>query len=35
MQFLYCLARWEGSEHDNRVLRDALSRRNGLRLPAV
>ncbi|CAN1159958.1 hypothetical protein LINPERPRIM_LOCUS21978 [Linum perenne] len=26
LQFTYCLSSWEGSAHDNRVLRDALSR---------
>ncbi|CAN1816445.1 hypothetical protein LINPERHAP1_LOCUS27773 [Linum perenne] len=30
---MYCLAGWEGSAHDGRVLRDALSRPNGLRVP--
>ncbi|XP_057788952.1 protein ALP1-like [Salvia miltiorrhiza] len=30
MQFIYVLAGWEGSAADGRVLRDALSRRNGL-----
>ncbi|CAN1139135.1 hypothetical protein LINPERHAP1_LOCUS14719 [Linum perenne] len=33
MQFMYCLAGWEGSAHDSRVLRDAISRTNGLRVP--
>ncbi|CAN1797123.1 Protein ALP1-like [Linum perenne] len=32
-EFMYCLAGWEGSAHDGRVLRDALSRPNGLRVP--
>ncbi|CAN1139133.1 Putative nuclease HARBI1 [Linum perenne] len=35
MQFMYCLAGWEGSAHDSRVLRDAISRTNGLRVPTV
>ena len=33
MKFVYVLPGWEGSAHDNRVLRDALSRRNPLRVP--
>jgi hypothetical protein len=33
MQFIYVLPGWEGSAHDGRVLRDALSRPNGLRVP--
>ncbi|XP_038980641.1 uncharacterized protein LOC120110251 [Phoenix dactylifera] len=32
MQFIYVLPGWEGSAHDNRVLRDAISRRNGLKV---
>ena len=31
MQFIYVLLRWEGSTHAMRVLRDALTRRNGLK----
>ncbi|KAJ0040970.1 hypothetical protein Pint_27813 [Pistacia integerrima] len=33
MQFIYVLPRWEGSVADNRVLRDAITRRNGLKVP--
>ncbi|XP_074299548.1 uncharacterized protein LOC141630675 [Silene latifolia] len=33
MQFVYLLPGWEGSAHDNRILRDALSRDNPLRVP--
>uniref|UniRef100_A0A5B7B0E0 DDE Tnp4 domain-containing protein n=1 Tax=Davidia involucrata TaxID=16924 RepID=A0A5B7B0E0_DAVIN len=33
MQFIYVLPGWEGSAADGRVLRDAVSRRNGLRVP--
>ncbi|GAV70200.1 LOW QUALITY PROTEIN: DDE_4 domain-containing protein, partial [Cephalotus follicularis] len=33
MQFIYILPRWEGSAADGRVLLDAISRRNGLRVP--
>ena len=33
MQFVYVLAGWEGSAADARVLRDALSRANGLKVP--
>ncbi|CAN1281882.1 hypothetical protein LINPERPRIM_LOCUS17873 [Linum perenne] len=31
-EFIYCLAGWEGSAHDGRVLRDALTKPNGLRV---
>ncbi|KAJ0015091.1 hypothetical protein Pint_20685 [Pistacia integerrima] len=33
MQFIYVLPRWEGSIADDRVLRDAITRRNGLKVP--
>ena len=33
MQFIYVMAGWEGSAADSRVLRDALSRNNGFRVP--
>ena len=33
MQFIYVLSGWEGSATDGRVLRDALSRPNGLVVP--
>ncbi|KMS99984.1 hypothetical protein BVRB_1g018230 [Beta vulgaris subsp. vulgaris] len=33
MQFIYLLPGWEGSAHDNRVLRDALSRQSPLKVP--
>ncbi|CAL1406371.1 unnamed protein product [Linum trigynum] len=34
MEFIYCLAgNWEGSSHDGRILRDALIRPNGLKVP--
>ncbi|ONM62986.1 hypothetical protein ZEAMMB73_Zm00001d000186 [Zea mays] len=33
MQFIYVLPGWEGSAHDGRVLRDAISRPDGLRVP--
>ncbi|XP_031267081.1 uncharacterized protein LOC116125509 [Pistacia vera] len=33
MQFIYVLPRWEGSAIDGRVLRDAISRRNDLKVP--
>ncbi|XP_068339179.1 uncharacterized protein [Pyrus communis] len=32
MQFIYVLPGWEGSAHDGRVLRDAVTRRNGLKV---
>ncbi|KAG6525005.1 hypothetical protein ZIOFF_014957 [Zingiber officinale] len=33
MQFIYVLPGWEGSAHDDRVLRDAISRPTGLKVP--
>nr|XP_023887889.1 uncharacterized protein LOC112000017 [Quercus suber] len=33
MQFIYVLPSWEGSAADGRVLQNAISRRNGLRVP--
>lgn len=33
MQFAYVLSGWEGSAADSRVLRDAISRPNGLKIP--
>ena len=33
MQFIYVLLGWEGSTSDSRVLRDAVSRPNGLKVP--
>lgn len=33
LQFIYVLPGWEGSAHDGRVLRDAITRRNGLKVP--
>ena len=33
LEFIYVLSGWEGSAHDSRVLNDALSRRNGLKVP--
>lgn len=33
MQFIYVLVGWEGSTADGRVLRDAITRRNGLVVP--
>ena len=33
MQFIYVLPGWEGSASDARVLRDAVSRTNGLKVP--
>ncbi|KAG6469112.1 hypothetical protein ZIOFF_073810 [Zingiber officinale] len=33
MQFTYVLPGWEGSAADGRVLRDAISRRNNLKIP--
>ncbi|KAG6470620.1 hypothetical protein ZIOFF_071697 [Zingiber officinale] len=33
MQFIYVLPGWEGSVHDGRVLRDAIIRPDGLKVP--
>jgi hypothetical protein len=33
MRFIYVLAGWEGSASDSRVLRDTISRPNGLAVP--
>nr|KAJ0200918.1 hypothetical protein LSAT_V11C600330080 [Lactuca sativa] len=33
MNFVYVLAGWEGSATDSRVLRDAITRHNGLKIP--
>lgn len=33
MRFVYVLPGWEGSAGDARVLRDAINRPNGLRVP--
>nr|XP_011468510.1 PREDICTED: uncharacterized protein LOC105352652 [Fragaria vesca subsp. vesca] len=35
LRFIYVLPGWEGSAHDARVLKDALSRRNGLKVLKV
>ncbi|VFQ78605.1 unnamed protein product [Cuscuta campestris] len=34
LQFIYVLSGWEGSAHDSKVLNDALSRPNGLKVPS-
>ena len=33
MEFIFVLSGWEGSAADSRVLRDAISRPHGLRVP--
>ncbi|KAK2658981.1 hypothetical protein Ddye_005514 [Dipteronia dyeriana] len=33
LEFMYVLAGWEGSAHDSKLLNDALSRRNGFKVP--
>ena len=33
MEFIFVLPGWEGSASDSRVLRDAISRPNGLKVP--
>jgi len=35
LEFMYVLVGWEGSAHYSKVLNDALSRRNGLKVPQV
>ncbi|KAK5842915.1 hypothetical protein PVK06_005334 [Gossypium arboreum] len=35
MQFVYLFPGWEGSVADGRVLRDAISRRHGLKVPQI
>jgi len=33
VQFIYVITSWEGFVVDNRVLHDAMSRKNGLKIP--
>ncbi|CAL9001841.1 unnamed protein product, partial [Prunus brigantina] len=33
LEFMYVLSGWEGLAHDSKLLNDALSRRNGLKVP--
>jgi hypothetical protein len=33
LQFIFVLPGWEGSASDSRVLHDAITRQNGLRVP--
>ncbi|XP_024161957.1 uncharacterized protein LOC112169199 [Rosa chinensis] len=33
LQFIYVISGWEGSAHDSKVLNDAISRQNGLKVP--
>lgn len=33
LEFIYVQPGWEGSAHDGRVLRDAITRPNGLKVP--
>ncbi|WCJ40894.1 hypothetical protein M5689_021793 [Euphorbia peplus] len=33
LEFIYVLSGWEGSAHDSKVLSDAISRNNGLKVP--
>ncbi|VFQ94117.1 unnamed protein product [Cuscuta campestris] len=35
LQFIYVFSGWEGSAHDSKVLNDALSRPNGLKVPSA
>ncbi|CAN6701278.1 unnamed protein product [Malus baccata var. baccata] len=32
LEFIYILSGWEGSAHDSKLLHDAVSRRNGLKV---
>lgn len=34
MNFIFILPGWEGSASDSRILRDAITRANGLRVPS-
>ena len=34
MEFIFVMSGWESSASDSRVLRDAISRSNGLRVPS-
>lgn len=34
MNFVYVLSGWEGSAADSRVLRDAITRQHGLKIPS-
>jgi hypothetical protein len=33
LEFMYVLNGWESSTHDSKLLNDALTRRNGLKVP--
>ena len=33
LKFVYVLSGWEGSATDSRVLRDAITKHNGLKIP--
>ncbi|CAA0821532.1 Unknown protein [Striga hermonthica] len=33
LEFIYVLSGWEGSAHDSKILSDALTRKNGLKVP--
>ena len=33
LEFIYILSGWEGLAHDSKLLHDAVSRRNGLKVP--
>lgn len=33
LRFTFVMAGWEGTAHDSLILRDALERENGLRVP--
>ncbi|XLR07987.1 hypothetical protein S83_035925 [Arachis hypogaea] len=35
MNFVYVLSGWEGSASDSRILRNAITRHNGLKIPVV
>ncbi|XP_026421779.1 uncharacterized protein LOC113317874, partial [Papaver somniferum] len=33
LEFIYVLSGWEGSSHDSKILNDAMTKRNGLKIP--
>ncbi|XP_026388506.1 uncharacterized protein LOC113283452, partial [Papaver somniferum] len=33
LEFIYVLSGWEGSAHDSKILNDAMTKRNGLKIP--
>ncbi|XP_026414488.1 uncharacterized protein LOC113310123, partial [Papaver somniferum] len=33
LEFIYVISGWEGSAHDSKILNDAMTKRNGLKIP--